>query len=245
MGVSGLRPGRGGEATAATVVQRPQEELVVPSAVSVEIDYIQSAFCRNGLWGAGFKRMFDIVVAAALLVVLSPVLVLLSAAVAIHFRGNPFFAHRRMTRHGETFRCLKFRTMRHLPHGEGEEEDEARSDYKNGTKTRTTSFTSLLRRTSLDELPQLINVLAGDMSIVGPRPIVSAELARHFGQTSGILLSVRPGMTGLWTVSGRSSVTYPERTQIELRYVTRLSLWQDLRILLQTVRAVLGGKGAL
>jgi undecaprenyl-phosphate galactose phosphotransferase len=128
----------------------------------------------------------------------------------------------------------------------GPEDDEPLDpSFKNGTRTRTTRLTAWLRRTSLDELPQLLNVLAGQMSIVGPRPIVTQELMLHYGPAAPLLLVARPGMTGLWTVNGRSDVPYPQRTLIELQYVTRASLWLDVRIIAGTILSVISGRGAL
>jgi undecaprenyl-phosphate galactose phosphotransferase len=126
-----------------------------------------------------------------------------------------------------------------------EEEAVPHPAFKAGTDTRTTRLTSLLRRTSLDELPQLLNVFNGEMSVVGPRPVVQEELAMYFGEMAPLLLTVKPGMTGLWTVNGRSDVAYPERTLIELQYVTNMSLKRDIAIVAKTVTAVIGGRGAL
>jgi lipopolysaccharide/colanic/teichoic acid biosynthesis glycosyltransferase len=188
------------------------------------------------------KRAFDLAISTTLLVFLSPVFAALALTLAIHFRRSPFFSHERVGRDGELFNCLKFRTMRD-PDPE-EEKTEPHPEYKDGTDTRTTRLTSLLRRTSLDELPQLLNVFNGEMSIVGPRPVVQEELSRYFGEFAPLLLTVKPGMTGLWTVNGRSDVAYPERTMIELQYVTNLSLKRDIGIVARTVTAVIGGRGA-
>jgi lipopolysaccharide/colanic/teichoic acid biosynthesis glycosyltransferase len=116
--------------------------------------------------------------------------------------------------------------------------------FKSGTVSRTTTLTRLLRKTSLDELPQLLNVISGEMSLVGPRPIVAEELTIHYGELAPILLASKPGMTGLWIVAGRSTIEYPQRVMIELKYVATSSWWLDLRILVQTITAVLSRRGA-
>jgi undecaprenyl-phosphate galactose phosphotransferase len=188
------------------------------------------------------KRAFDLALASVMLVVLSPIIAVVAAAVAVQFRGNPVFAHTRIGRNGRPFKCLKFKTMKEPEAGVDEPFDPT---FKNGTSTRTTRVTAWLRRTSLDELPQFVNVLAGQMSIVGPRPIVTQELLMHYGDRAPLLLLVRPGMTGMWTVNGRSDVPYPQRSLIELQYVTRASLWLDTRILARTFWSVVSGKGAL
>lgn len=212
------------------------------SPAPVDWQMVGQAFCRRRHMQEPLKRAFDLVMASVMLVVLSPVIIAVAAVVAIQFRGNPVFAHTRIGRNGKLFKCLKFKTMKDPKPGDDEPFDPT---FKNGTSTRTTRVTSWLRRTSLDELPQFVNVLAGQMSVVGPRPIVTQELLMHYGDSAPLLLLARPGMTGLWTVNGRSDVPYPERSLIELQYVTRASLWLDLSILVRTSWSVVSGKGAL
>ena len=233
---------RAGQATDSVGViveaARPRTALGQP----FEVDIVRRAFCRQGRLQAALKRGLDVAFATVLLLILSPVFIVIAAVLAWHLRRSPIFAHERVGRGGVTFRCLKFRTMRDA---EAEEAQIAHASFKAGTDTRTTRVTRWLRRTSLDELPQLINVLTGEMSIVGPRPVVPDELRMYFGSLSALLLTVRPGMTGLWAVSGRSNIEYPERAAIELRYVTRVSLWLDMRILAQTLFAVARARGAM
>jgi len=210
--------------------------------LALDLEVIERVFCPAITPRAAAKRALDVMVSAFLILLLSPVFLLISAALAIRFRRSPFFAHERVGRDGEIFKCLKFRTMRDpQPH----EEVSQHPAFKDGTDTRTTGLTSWLRRTSLDELPQLFNVLNGEMSIVGPRPVVQEELSLYFGDLAPLLLTAKPGMTGLWTVNGRSDVPYPERSLIELRYVTNMSLRRDVGILAKTVVAVIGGRGAV
>ncbi len=185
-----------------------------------------------------------------MLCILSPILLAIAAAVRIDSSGPALFAHKRLGRNRRVFGCLKFRSMhadaeRHL-----EDDDLLREHYlRNHFKVpahldrRVTRLGRLLRKTSLDELPQLWNVLLGHMSLVGPRPIVLDE-GKHYGNRLDELLAVRPGLTGAWAVQGRSRVGYPKRVEIELRYVHAWTLASDLLILLRTPAAVLSRRGA-
>jgi undecaprenyl-phosphate galactose phosphotransferase len=196
------------------------------------------------------KRAFDIAVASALLVLLAPFL-LFTAAVIRHDGGPALFGHPRIGKDGRTFRCFKFRTMvvdadRVL--GELLARDPAAAaewsrDFKLRNDPRVTAIGRFLRRTSLDELPQLINVIRGEMSLVGPRPIIKAE-ADEYGDEISYYYSVAPGITGLWQVSGRNSVSYPRRIALNTWYVKNWSLWHDITILFKTVRVVLTKEGA-
>jgi exopolysaccharide production protein ExoY len=190
------------------------------------------------------KRAADIVCASLGLVVLSPVIAALAVLVRIDSHGSPVFKHHRIGRGGRPFKCLKLRTMRadaeaYLRAHPELYEDYRRNHYKlpEDRDPRVTALGRFLRRSSLDELPQLWNVVKGEMSLVGPRPVVEEELDLY-GETRELLLSVRPGLTGAWAVSGRHSVGYPERCGIELNYVRRWNLRQDLAIILRTVRAL-------
>ncbi len=140
------------------------------------------------------------------------------------------------------FGCLKFRSMREPEPGE---ESESHPAFKAGAETRTTPLTRWLRKASFDEFPQLLNVIRGDMSIVGPRPVVPEELNLHFGELAPVLLTARPGMTGLWTINGRSNLVYPERALLELKYAMQATPWLDCRILLQSTVSVMLRDGAL
>jgi exopolysaccharide production protein ExoY len=159
--------------------------------------------------------------------------------------GSPVFRHLRVGRGGRRFSCLKLRTMR----ADAEEvlrsdadllEEYRRNHFKlpDGSDPRVTRMGQFLRRTSLDEIPQLWNVIRGEMSLVGPRPVVAEELQR-FGEHARLVLSVPPGLTGSWAVNGRHHVGYPERARLEIEYVRNWSLGGDARILLRTVAAVL------
>jgi undecaprenyl-phosphate galactose phosphotransferase len=200
------------------------------------------------------KRLLDVVGAGIgvilALTVLAPLMVWL--VLAIKADGGPlFFRHSRIGRHGRVFQCLKLRTMavdadRTLLHAIGADGARAREwqrDFKLRSDPRVTAVGKFLRRTSLDELPQLLNVLRGDMSLVGPRPIVAAEIERY-GDDFAWYLRVRPGLTGLWQVSGRNNLDYPTRVRLDASYVRTWTLGQDVAILFRTIPALLTARGA-
>jgi len=212
---------------------------------------------RTGLWPIvlrpTLKRTMDIVLSATMLVVLLPMLLAITAVVAAD-GGSAYFSHRRVGRGGRTFGCLKFRTMR--PDADRilaellARDPSARAEWEATRKLRrdprVTKIGRLLRATSLDELPQMINVLRGDMSLVGPRPVVQDELDQHYSPVLAATdyLSVRPGVTGLWQVSGRSNTGYRERVALDSDYARNPSLLRDLKILVLTVVVVLRCRGA-
>lgn len=191
------------------------------------------------------KRAIDIVGAIVGLVLAAPVLLVLAVLIRLESKGSPFFRHTRVTSGGRRFGCLKLRTMsedaeQHLERDETLYAEYVRNNYKipEDQDPRITGLGRFLRRTSLDEVPQFWNVLLGDMSLVGPRPLVPSELEHYPGARQRLLLSVRPGLTGAWAVSGRHAVGYPERSEIELEYVRRWSLLDDARVLMLTLRAL-------
>lgn len=196
------------------------------------------------------KRCFDVLVASLLLVLLAPLFAYLIFRVR-QTGGPAFFGHQRITLNGESFPCYKFRTM--VPNSAEvlerllREDPQARAEWEAEFKLRNdpriTRIGDFLRRTSLDELPQLWNVLRGEMSLVGPRPVIQDELAKYAEDVS-YYLQVRPGMTGLWQVSGRNDVDYETRVALDAWYVRNWSLWNDIIILLKTVKVVMGREGA-
>lgn len=195
-------------------------------------------------WG---KRTFDLAGAAVLLLLFAPLFLFTATQIKLHDRGPVLFAHTRTGRDGHSFRCLKFRTM--VPNAEEfasnlqDETGQSALLFKVKDDPRITRPGRWLRRLSIDELPQLINVLKGEMSLVGPRPQVAAEVAMYDDSMSR-RLHVRPGMTGLWQVSGRSDLTPQEAVRLDLYYVDNWSMLQDLSILLRTFGAVASSKGA-
>lgn len=195
------------------------------------------------------KRLFDVAGALVLLIVFLP-LMLVIALVMLPQRGGIFFGHKRVGQKGEGFFCLKFRTM--VPDAEArlnellQRDPVARGqwerDHKLDNDPRVTRTGRFLRRSSLDELPQLLNVLRGEMSLVGPRPVTATELLRY-GEDRDCYLSVRPGLTGKWQVSGRNDISYASRVALDAAYARNYSLMGDLGILVQTVGVVLGATG--
>ena len=193
------------------------------------------------------KTMFDRVLGTCLILVGLPVLTLVAILVKIDSPGPILFKQRRIGTRGEPFDMLKFRTMVESAEAlleslvDGHDGNEVL--FKKRHDPRVTKVGRLLRRYSLDELPQLINVLRGDMSLVGPRPPLPSEVEKY--ESDAVRrLRVKPGLTGLWQVSGRSNLSWEESLRLDLRYVDNWSLVLDLQILLRTARAVLGGSGA-
>lgn len=196
------------------------------------------------------KRAFDVVGALGLLVLFGPLM--LAVALLIVMDGGPVvFGHRRIGADGRGFTCWKFRSMvvdapavfERLMAGSAEARAEWAATRKLRNDPRITWVGRFLRRTSLDELPQLVNVLTGDMSLVGPRPIVDEEVARYHA-CFPFYMRCRPGLTGLWQVSGRNDVDYGRRVQLDTAYLLGWTLWGDIRILLRTVGVMVSGKGA-
>lgn len=201
--------------------------------------------------GGAAKRAIDIAGALAALIFLAPVMLLCAAAIAATSRGPVIFAHQRIGFGGRRFPCLKFRTMwqdADVRLGDILNMDErARREWsatqKLAADPRVTAIGRFLRTTSLDELPQLFNVLVGQMSLIGPRPIVDSEVSRY-GSAFHYYVRTRPGITGLWQVSGRSTTSYGERVELDKRYASDWSLLGDLKIAAQTVVVVLQRTGA-
>jgi len=197
------------------------------------------------------KRALDIIGAGLGLVVLSPFFLIV--ALMVRADGGPaFFAHQRVGRGGKLFGCLKFRSMVIDSQSRLEallaSNPAARAEWEATRKLkndpRITRIGRFLRSTSLDELPQLINVLRGEMSLVGPRPVQEAEIDRYYGASAAHYMAVRPGITGLWQVSGRSETSYESRVALDVAYVSRPSMIADLAILFRTPFAVLSRRGA-
>jgi undecaprenyl-phosphate galactose phosphotransferase len=203
-------------------------------------------------WNLALKRAFDMIVATAAGIVLAPLLALAALAIRLDSPGPALFVQNRLGRRWRQFRCLKFRTMyvdndrrlrEHLAHDAG-----ARAEWKQFAKLksfdpRVTRVGRILRRLSLDELPQLFNVLRGDMSLVGPRPYLPSETQRmgYFAET---ILKAPPGLTGLWQASGRNQLTFDQRLRLDEYYVRNWSLWMDIIVLVKTISAVLQRQGA-
>ena len=206
------------------------------------------------------KRSMDIVGSLLALAILSPLLILISLGIKLGSKGPVFFRQKRLGQYGKSFTFLKFRSMysRNNPKiheeyvrqfilgrpGSEKAEQSQPKVYKLTNDPRVTRFGRLLRRTSLDELPQFMNVLRGEMSLVGPRPPIPYEFEHYDIWHKQRLLAVKPGITGLWQVEGRSRLKFDEMVRLDLRYARSWSLWLDIKILLHTPRAVLTGAGA-
>ena len=201
--------------------------------------------------GGYLKRLFDIVGALGGLVLLAPLLFMVALLIKLTDGGSVFYRHTRIGHNGNEFNCLKFRTMvmdgdraleahlRKYPalRREWEETRKLKND------PRVTRVGTVLRKLSIDELPQLINILAGDMSIVGPRPVVDDELS-YYGRAAQFYLRSRPGLTGLWQISGRNDISYQSRVAFDRQYVENWSLRQDVLIIVKTVPAVCAQRGS-
>jgi lipopolysaccharide/colanic/teichoic acid biosynthesis glycosyltransferase len=228
----------GGLATRARTRRRPRPETpIVPLR-------------RPSRASLATKRLIDVVGATVGLLLALPVMLILAIAIKIHSPGPVLFAQTRIGRGGRLFRCYKLRTMCVDAEHRLAADEALRGEYERNhfklpahADDRITALGRFLRTTSLDELPQFYNVLRGDMSLVGPRPVVSAELA-HYASTRDVLLSVRPGITGAWAVRGRSRIGYPERAAIELGYARSWTIRGDLAILARTIGVVLQRRGA-
>jgi exopolysaccharide production protein ExoY len=201
--------------------------------------------------GGAWKRGFDICGALAGLIALSPLFLMLAAMVKLSDGGSVFYRHGRIGRNGLDFDCLKFRTM--VPNGKEvlaahfarcpEARDEWLATRKLKDDPRVTRVGIVLRKLSLDELPQIYNILIGDMSIVGPRPVVKKEL-ELYGKAASYYLKSRPGLTGLWQISGRNDVSYAQRVAYDMHYVENWSIVFDMKIILRTVPVVVAARGS-
>ena len=196
------------------------------------------------------KRAFDLLAAPLILLALSPLM--LTVALLVRATGkNVFYGHQRIGLNGKTFPCYKFRSMvnnskevlEDLLNNNPEARAEWERDFKLKKDPRITWIGAIIRKTSIDELPQLWNVIRGDMSLVGPRPVVADELERYEDKQN-LYHMVRPGITGLWQISGRNDVTYEERVSLDSWYSRNWSLWYDLVILSKTAEVVLKRSGA-
>lgn len=203
----------------------------------------------NGPYARYCKRVLDVAGVLMIGLLLAPFM--LSVALLVRLQGpQVIFGHERVGRGGKTFRCFKFRSM--VPDAERRLEeylarnDAARDEWEQNHKLdndpRITRIGRFIRKTSLDELPQLWNVLRGEMSLVGPRPVTRAEMVRY-GDAAAAYYATRPGITGLWQVSGRNDISYEERVRLDCDYVSALSLSRDMSILLRTVKVVFAPTG--
>ncbi|MDN5843810.1 MAG: undecaprenyl-phosphate galactose phosphotransferase WbaP [Alcaligenaceae bacterium] len=196
------------------------------------------------------KRSFDLLGAVSILILLSPILITL-AWLIMRDGGSPIYGHTRIGLDGKSFKCLKFRSMvlnsqqvlNELLANDPEAREEWATDFKLKNDPRITKIGHFLRKSSLDELPQLFNVARGEMSLVGPRPVITEELERYKNNKEYYLMA-KPGMTGLWQISGRNDVDYDTRVYFDAWYVKNWSLWNDIAILFKTIKVVIKRDGA-
>ena len=238
----GVGPRFDGDATHMAMHQTSLEQAVQMSSARDRQGFDLDDFLR---------RLIDVTVAGSALLFISPLLAVISLLIWLQDGGPSIYAHERMGRGGKPFKCYKFRSMvmdsRARLERILEENPEARAEWNRDHKLRIdpriTALGRFLRQSSLDELPQLFNVLEGAMSLVGPRPIVSAEVKRY-GWRIRHYYAVRPGITGLWQVSGRNDVTYRRRVALDCAYVKNRNVMLDIRIILMTIPSVLLRKGS-
>ena len=195
------------------------------------------------------KRAIDVILSVLALIVLSPVFLIISLLIKLESDGPVFFAHKRIGKDGKEIKILKFRSM--VSNAEElikdfapEQMEEYKKNFKLENDPRITRIGKILRKTSLDELPQLINIIKGDLSIIGPRPVVESELEKYQNNKNKFL-SLTPGLTGYWAANGRSSTTYEQRMSMELFYIDNFSWKLDLKIFFKTILSVLKKEGAI
>jgi lipopolysaccharide/colanic/teichoic acid biosynthesis glycosyltransferase len=193
------------------------------------------------------KRCFDIIVSVLALIVSSPFWIVIAIIIKLTSSGPVLFAHKRVGKNGKEIKVYKFRSM--VKNAEElidtftpQQMEEYKENYKLADDPRVTTVGKFLRKTSMDELPQFINVLKGDLSLVGPRPVLQEE-TELYGKYREMLLSIKPGLTGFWATSGRNDVTYPRRCAMEIFYVKNRSISFDIKIILKTFVSVFQGEG--
>ena len=204
---------------------------------SLSMSYDISMYKKKPIF-AFVKRFFDIVLSLIALILLSWLFIILLIVTPISVKSSPIFGHKRFGKNGKEFKVWKFKSMKDDPRPleeifTPEQLAEYKRDFKVTNDPRVTKFGKFLRKTSLDELPQLINILIGNMSIVGWRPIVADEVEKY-GDNKELLFKVKPGLTGYWASHGRSDIAYEDRIKMELYYCVKRNLWLDIRIIWHT-----------
>lgn len=195
------------------------------------------------------KRLFDFCAALIGSIITLPFFIIIAIAIKLDSKGPVFFIHRRVGKNGKPLPILKFRTMvvgaeNMIKDFTPEQKKEWETNFKLEHDPRVTKIGHFLRKTSIDELPQLYNILSGQLSVVGPRPVTKEEIEKY-GKNKDKILSVTPGLTGWWACNGRSNIDYQERMELELYYVDHASLLLDLKIILKTVKITLSHEGAV
>lgn len=221
---------------------------VVKNISNVSTRTYEKVLNKNNTYLA-VKRGIDVFLSSIALIILLPVFAIIALAIKLESKGPIFFKHTRIGKEGKIIKIYKFRSM--VQNAEElikkftpEQMKEYKENYKLADDPRITKVGKFLRKTSLDELPQLINIIKGDLSIIGPRPVVQEELEKY-GTNTQKFLSVTPGLTGYWAANGRSDTTYEERMQMELFYIDNLSFKMDVKVFFKTIEAVIKREGAV
>lgn len=222
------------------------KEELDEAVIDIDLENIQS---NNSIFYIVSKRIIDIVGSLAGLIFLSPLFLIVAILIKLEDpKGNIIFSHMRVGKDGKLFPCLKFRSM--FSNAEDmkknfteEQKKEYEETFKLQNDPRVTKVGRFIRNTSLDEFPQLINILKGEMTLVGPRPIVTDELV-FYGKCQKYYKSVKPGLTGLWQVNGRSDTTYDERVAFDMEYIRTRNILKDIKIIIMTVFKVIKKEGA-
>lgn len=219
------------------------ESLVITSKIATSFNVRRKIYMYT-------KRLFDIILSGLALILLSPVFLIIALAIKIDSKGKVFYKHKRIGKNGEYIYLYKFRSMYSdskerleelLKNPEIKKQWEA--NFKLENDPRITKVGKFLRKTSLDELPQLLNIINGEMSIVGPRPVIDGEIDKY-GVNKAKFLSVTPGLTGWWACNGRSCTSYKQRKKLELYYVDNQSFGLDIKVIIKTFISVLKRNGA-
>jgi len=198
------------------------------------------------------KRVFDVVFSVFALIITLPITIPIVLIIKLTDGGNIIYGHERVGKDGEKFKVLKFRSMymdadkklKEILENDPKAKEEWEKTFKLKNDPRITPIGKFLRKTSLDELPQFINVLKGEMSVVGPRPVVEEELIKYYKEKADLYKSVKPGVTGYWQVEGRSDTDYDERIKMDEYYIKNQSFLFDLKIILKTIKVMITRKGA-
>lgn len=215
---------------------------------SLSMEYSVALYKRKPIFSF-CKRLFDVLSSGLALIIFSWLFLIIAILVKCSSKGPVFYGHKRVGKKGKMFKVWKFRSMRNDPRPleeilTPEQLEEYKRDFKITNDPRVTKVGKILRKTSLDELPQLWNIFIGQMSVVGWRPILQEELERYTEEQKQLLLKVRPGLTGYWASHGRSDISYEDRIKMELYYPAKRGFWLDTRILYHTAIGVFKGDGA-
>ena len=217
------------------------------SDVWMETEYLDLSLSKGRIYPF-FKRMIDILMVSIAVILLLPIFLLISVLVKITSKGSIIYKHKRVGKNGKEIYLYKFRTMvsdadNFDKYFTKKELKKFKENYKLENDPRITKLGKILRRTSLDELPQLLNILKGDMALIGPRPVVEEEL-EYFKENKELILSILPGLTGWWACNGRSCRTYDDRVKLEAYYVKNMSLKLDIKCFFKTIITVIKKEGA-